>query len=508
MSKISAETQSIENLLFKAYQDDNGPNTVAKAEAWHRVDILRFEPGSTRPNPGPGPPNLDLRFRCKVRGSEKLAGSQTGPNRGNTASSRTPELQSCGSTRCNQELGISSGVRNPDTSNIPEAHHALAERTRNRFSIAVPPAPTKISYPAAQIQDREQVIRTGQFLYSISWAANFKGKSAKFNSEHGNSTQDWKGNEYMNENKVNAYIHHLPPGTKPSKNPKERRLYLELTVDSRAYDSRVEAIEFDNEVQPTSRSSRTSSRKRSISSTNSTKSTVGGSRITSTFKAPASNSINPTIYEPSQINFIRFNCEIDPSYQPRFIKINETVSGRLMNQPFAHGGMKAVFDLQLKGHDFAAKKYIKFSDDTVDNDLLSDTEKIRKNKYLLYSDAGRLMQCAAFLRAFYDYAQRNDVQRIDWDIQFSKCFLLQEDGATPSIASAMKFAFGEDEGVTWLVEPRRSTSFEKFTGTLCHSRAYFGGLASETVHAFAHYVYIFTKHEVVVADLQDSCLHA
>ncbi|KAF5365395.1 hypothetical protein D9757_011674 [Collybiopsis confluens] len=158
--------------------------------------------------------------------------------------------------------------------------------------------------------------------------------------------------------------------------------------------------------------------------------------------------------------------------------------------------------LQLKGHDFAAKKYIKFSDDTVDNDLLSDTEKIRKNKYLLYSDAGRLMQCAAFLRAFYDYAQRNDVQRIDWDIQFSKCFLLQEDGATPSIASAMKFAFGEDEGVTWLVEPRRSTSFEKFTGTLCHSRAYFGGLASETVHAFAHYVYIFTKHEVVVADLQ------
>ncbi|KAF5375480.1 hypothetical protein D9757_009951 [Collybiopsis confluens] len=161
-----------------------------------------------------------------------------------------------------------------------------------------------------------------------------------------------------------------------------------------------------------------------------------------------------------------------------------------------------VFKLQLKGHDFAAKKYIKFSDDTVDNDLLSDTEKIRKNKYLLYSDAGRLMQCAAFLRAFYDYAQRNDVQRIDWDIQFSKCFLLQEDGATPSIASAMKFAFGEDEGVTWLVEPRRSTSFEKFTGTLCHSRAYFGGLASETVHAFAHYVYIFTKHEVVVADLQ------
>jgi len=85
----------------------------------------------------------------------------------------------------------------------------------------------------------------------------------------------------------------------------------------------------------------------------------------------------------------------------------------------------------------------------------------------------------------------------------SECFLLRETGFNPSKASGLpEDLLGIEEGITWLVEPRRSPTVVKFTGTLTHSHSHIADLASETVHAFAHFIFELTDRQLVVADLQ------
>ncbi|KAL0955299.1 hypothetical protein HGRIS_004188 [Hohenbuehelia grisea] len=58
-----------------------------------------------------------------------------------------------------------------------------------------------------------------------------------------------------------------------------------------------------------------------------------------------------------------------------------------------------------------------------------------------------------------------------------------------------------DEGVTWLVEPKRPMSVTKFSGTLVHNSRR-KDTCSQTVLAFAHFVFGFSKQTLVFADLQ------
>ncbi|KAE9383172.1 kinase-like protein [Gymnopus androsaceus JB14] len=60
----------------------------------------------------------------------------------------------------------------------------------------------------------------------------------------------------------------------------------------------------------------------------------------------------------------------------------------------------------------------------------------------------------------------------------------------------------DKEGITWLVEEKRSSTFTKFTGTVVHVPSSNGGETSNTVHAFAHYVHWYTNGQLVMADLQ------
>lgn len=99
------------------------------------------------------------------------------------------------------------------------------------------------------------------------------------------------------------------------------------------------------------------------------------------------------------------------------------------------------------------------------------------------------------------------------DIQFNaEGFLAQETGNGPSEASGIT-AFSTDstdpeswlkdpEGITWLVEEKRSPTVQNFTGTLSHVPSSVGGLCSNTVHAFAHFVYDSTDGKLIMADLQ------
>lgn len=147
---------------------------------------------------------------------------------------------------------------------------------------------------------------------------------------------------------------------------------------------------------------------------------------------------------------------------------------------------------------------------------------VKQNKKLIYLDAVRLMQCHLFLNLFYREARQLGIEDIDksmcsiyqfgmnltltcTEIVFAGCFLAQEIGETRSVASGLStsndFA-GEVEGMTWLIEDKRSPIVDKFTGTLAHGRSGSRGRTAETVHAFAHFVYNLTGGKLVVADLQ------
>lgn len=102
------------------------------------------------------------------------------------------------------------------------------------------------------------------------------------------------------------------------------------------------------------------------------------------------------------------------------------------------------------------------------------------------------------------------------DIQFAEGFLAQETGNGPSEASGIT-AFSTDstdpeswlkdpEGITWLVEEKRSPTVQKFTGTLSHVPSSVGGLCSDTVHAFAHFVYDSTDGKLIMAD-STACIY-
>ncbi|KAJ7304696.1 kinase-like domain-containing protein, partial [Mycena albidolilacea] len=56
-------------------------------------------------------------------------------------------------------------------------------------------------------------------------------------------------------------------------------------------------------------------------------------------------------------------------------------------------------------------------------------------------------------------------------------------------------------GLTWLVEPKRSSFIEHFTYTLSH-KLHKKNLRSSMVHAFAHFVWGHSNRTLVFADLQ------
>ncbi|KAJ3875184.1 kinase-like domain-containing protein [Lentinula edodes] len=483
----------------------------------------------------------------------------------------------------------------PDTSNIPSTHIELAEKTKKRLGLGgIPPGTFQNHISTAQIQQQETLIRhsTLSYSYSIYWRPNFLGKPDKFSKNHGNSVLHYSGTEYMEEiqsqlldilnvqvtakksqppiqlsetslrfyrsriplpgtehltldefyhqhsntpQKLNEYIAHLPSTEKPSKNAKERKLYLEFTVDYDCYEERLENTA-TNTLPVSSRSMTrgkmstkgpgpASLRKRTLSKVagaldanfgRPSKILQSNQRfpegLTSTYKAPESASNKIIIYKPSDIQFNRIDIDIDLYFQPKFISnSSKVITGRLDDKPFAHGGMKAVFGLCIGNQDFVAKRYEKFSSKSGENSSITGSsgssldcaEKVTMNKNFIYHDAARLVKCGKFLDDFYQHGRKQGVDALDYNIVFAKCFVLEETDCFPSQASGIEACIGDnDDRMVWLVEQKRSSICHKYTGTLSHSRSVFGGITLETVHAFSHYVYLSTLGQLVVADLQ------
>lgn len=83
-------------------------------------------------------------------------------------------------------------------------------------------------------------------------------------------------------------------------------------------------------------------------------------------------------------------------------------------------------------------------------------------------------------------------------ITFADAFLGQETGkfSVASDVDSMDF-----EGLTWLIEKKRPVTVTKFSGTMMH-RTGQKDHQSQTVYAFAHFVYGFSNRTVVMADIQ------
>ena len=83
-------------------------------------------------------------------------------------------------------------------------------------------------------------------------------------------------------------------------------------------------------------------------------------------------------------------------------------------------------------------------------------------------------------------------------------FLVSEVGTAPSPASGIADDEFHDTAV-WLVEPKRTTSVVKYSGTLIHpTRRDKVGII---VTAFAHYIYEASNKELVLADIQGIVLY-
>ncbi|KAF8146510.1 kinase-like domain-containing protein [Mycena galopus ATCC 62051] len=91
-------------------------------------------------------------------------------------------------------------------------------------------------------------------------------------------------------------------------------------------------------------------------------------------------------------------------------------------------------------------------------------------------------------------------------IKFAQAYLLTEIpvGVTrcPSAASGLEVFDEEAGGMSWLVESKRASVVISFTSTLDHKARGSDDIQSETVHAFAHYIFGYSGGELVFADLQ------
>ncbi|KAK7006612.1 kinase-like domain-containing protein [Favolaschia claudopus] len=103
------------------------------------------------------------------------------------------------------------------------------------------------------------------------------------------------------------------------------------------------------------------------------------------------------------------------------------------------------------------------------------------------------------MSAFFQHARDRNVTAIDFNIAFTDAFLAEEI-ESPSPASGIPQITAESPGITWLVEPKRSTSVEHFSYTLVH-KSRKKDLRSSTIYAFAHFVWGHSNQTMIFADL-------
>ncbi|KAJ8081666.1 hypothetical protein PM082_007512 [Marasmius tenuissimus] len=99
---------------------------------------------------------------------------------------------------------------------------------------------------------------------------------------------------------------------------------------------------------------------------------------------------------------------------------------------------------------------------------------------------------------------------MDYNIVFTDCYLarevLDDTDTKPSVASgcSRELADASEHSITWLCEPWHTGAPERFSGTTHFKPMRDEDLLHDTIHAFTHYAYHWSKKDLVFADIQGS----
>ncbi|KAJ7243317.1 kinase-like domain-containing protein [Mycena rebaudengoi] len=211
----------------------------------------------------------------------------------------------------------------------------------------------------------------------------------------------------------------------------------------------------------------------------------------------------------SAVSLEKFSISIDPSdLKLELIKCPGGIQGFIWDRHFAKGGMKLAFDMVTLYEDgseerVVAKQLYRSSND--DPDSITNNISLPENRTMLEAECVRLGIGGKILAEFYSFCRESKVQVFE-NIKFAQGYLVTEIPVSvthgPSVASGLESFHQTHNGMTWLVEGKRASVVISFTSTLDYQARGTEDLQSDTVHAFAHFVFQYSAGSLVFADLQ------
>ncbi|KAK7048818.1 kinase-like domain-containing protein [Favolaschia claudopus] len=156
--------------------------------------------------------------------------------------------------------------------------------------------------------------------------------------------------------------------------------------------------------------------------------------------------------------------------------------------------------LSDNGQSYVVKRFYRLTEDSENTAPNTLPFTVDEHLVQIQAEAMRIGLGQWFMNAFFQHARNRNVTAIDFNIAFTDAFLAEEI-ESPSPASGIPQITAESPGITWLVEPKRSTSVEHFSYTLVH-KSRKRDLRSSTIYAFAHFVWGHSNQTMIFADLQ------
>ncbi|KAJ7197342.1 kinase-like domain-containing protein [Mycena rebaudengoi] len=215
----------------------------------------------------------------------------------------------------------------------------------------------------------------------------------------------------------------------------------------------------------------------------------------------------------SAVSLEKFSISIDPSdLKPELIKCPGGIQGFIWDRHFAKGGMKLAFDMVTLYEDGSEERVVAkglYCSSSDDPDSITNNISLPENRTMLEAECVRLGIGEKLLAEFYSFCRESKVQVFEsrvYYIKFAQGYLVTEIPVSvtrgPSVASGLESFHQTHNGMTWLVKGKRASVVISFTSTLDHQARGAEDSQSNTVHAFAHFVFQYSAGSLVFADLQ------